>query len=76
MVDDDEQRPQVKVWDTDSTHENFEKADARRKSLEEDGGAKAVKIHQSGRGFVVKAWHGKTRAAPSPKKKVEAPLTL
>jgi hypothetical protein len=74
---DDEQRPQVKIWDTDSTHESFEKADARRKSLAEDDGPKAVKVHQSGRGFTVKVWHGKTRAAPAPKKKgTEAPLTL
>lgn len=73
MVD-DEQRPQVKVWDTDSTHESFEKADARRESLKED--AKAVKVHQSGRGFVVKVWHGQTKGAPSPKKTPENVLTL
>ena len=73
---DDEQRTQIKVWDTDSTHESFEKADARRKSLAGGDGPKAVKVHQSGRGFVVKVWHGKTRGAPSPKKKPEESLTL
>ena len=76
MVDDNEQRPQVKVWEADSTHESFEKADVRRKSLEEDGGAKAVRVCRGGRGFRVKVWHGQTRAAPSPKKKAEAVLTL
>lgn len=73
---DDEQRTQVKAWDTDSTHESFEKADARRKALAEEDGAKGAKVRQGGRGFMVKVWHGQTKGAPSPKKKAEPTLTL
>ena len=74
---DDEQRTQVKIWETDSTHESFEKADVRRKSLEEEGSAKEVKLRQCARGFMVKIWHGQTRGAPPPKKKKdEGILTL
>lgn len=73
---DEEQRPQVKIWETDSIHENFEKADVRRKSIEEESSAKEVKVRQCARGFMVKVWHGQTRAAPPPKKKPEGILTL
>ena len=62
-----EETKTVKVWETDSTHPNFEKANARRESLVETLGKEAVKIRNRGRGFMVKVWRGETRAAPKRK---------
>lgn len=64
--------PQVKVWENDSTHETFVKADDRRKSLIENGrDEKALKIRQRARGFMLKVWNGQGKAAPKPKPKPE-----
>jgi hypothetical protein len=61
--------PQVKVWETDSTHKSFTKADDRRKSLIENGReqSKTVKVRKAARGFMVKVHNGQTRAAPKSK---------
>ena len=60
--------PQVKVWETDSTHKTFAKADERRKSLIENGRDKeTMRVRMRARGFILKVHNGQTRAAPKPK---------